>query len=277
MSSPDYTPPNGKEKGGRERFFNNTTAQDFYSKNLWDRPLRSGAMVEGGKTCWTKNEGYIGRKGNAMQTLIIGSSGGIGAALLARGGVGLSRSVDGFDITSEASVCHHLGALSGPFDRIIVATGALEIDGVRPEKSLKSLDSEAMLKQFALNAIGPALVLKHALHLMPRDRVAQFAVLSARVGSIGDNALGGWYGYRAAKAALNQLIHTASIEVVRSHPLAVVSLIHPGTVATSLTSAYSAGHPTVMPAVAAENILRVLDGVTQTGRFWDWQGIEIPW
>ena len=139
-----------------------------------------------------------------MQTLIIGSSGGIGAALLARGGVGLSRSGNGFDITSEASVAHHLGALAGPFDRIIVATGALEIDGARPEKSLKSLDSAAMAAQFSLNAIGPALVLKHALRLMPRDRVAQFAVLSARVGSIGDNALGGWYGYRAAKAALNQ-------------------------------------------------------------------------
>lgn len=212
-----------------------------------------------------------------MQTLIIGSSGGIGAALLARGGVGLSRSGNGFDITSEASVAQHLGALTGPFDRIIVATGALEIDGARPEKSLKSLDSAAMAAQFSLNAIGPALVLKHALRLMPRDRVAQFAVLSARVGSIGDNALGGWYGYRAAKAALNQLIHTASIEVARSHPLAILSLIHPGTVATSLTSGYSAGHPTVLPAVAAENILRVMDGVTQTGRFWDWQGIEIPW
>jgi NAD(P)-dependent dehydrogenase (short-subunit alcohol dehydrogenase family) len=102
-----------------------------------------------------------------MQTLIIGSSGGIGAALLARGGVGLSRSGNGFDITSEASVAHHLGALAGPFDRIIVATGALEIDGARPEKSLKSLDSAAMAAQFSLNAIGPALVLKHALRLMP--------------------------------------------------------------------------------------------------------------
>lgn len=212
-----------------------------------------------------------------MQTLIIGASGGIGAALLARGGVGLSRSHDGFDITSEVSVAHHLGALSGSFDRIIVATGALEIEGLRPEKSLKSLEAGALMAQFSLNAIGPALVLKHALRLMPRDRVAQFAVLSARVGSIGDNALGGWYGYRAAKAALNQLIHTASIEVARSHPLAILSLIHPGTVATSLTSAYAAGHPTVTPTIAADNILRVLDGVTQTGRFWDWQGNEIPW
>ncbi len=212
-----------------------------------------------------------------MQTLIIGSSGGIGAALLARGGVGLSRRQDGLDITSEVSIAHHLGQLSGPFDRIVVATGALEIDGARPEKSLKSLDSGAMMAQFSLNAIGPALVLKHALRLMPRDRVARFAVLSARVGSIGDNALGGWYGYRAAKAALNQLIHTAAIEVARSHPLAIVSLIHPGTVQTALTSTYGAGHPTVAPAIAADNILRVIDGVTETGRFWDWQGIEVPW
>jgi NAD(P)-dependent dehydrogenase (short-subunit alcohol dehydrogenase family) len=149
--------------------------------------------------------------------------------------------------------------------------------GVKPEKSIKSLDAAAMARQFAVNALGPALVVKHALRLLPRDRLAHIAVLSARVGSIGDNALGGWYGYRAAKAALNQLIHTAAIEVARSHPLAILSLIHPGTVATSLTSGYSAGHPTVAPEVAADNILRVLDGVTQTGRFWDWQGIEIPW
>lgn len=212
-----------------------------------------------------------------MQTLIIGSSGGIGAALLARGGIGLSRRKDGLDITSEASIAHHLGTLSGEFDRIIVATGALEIGGARPEKSLKSLEATAMMAQFSLNAIGPALVLKHALRLMPRDRVTRFAVLSARVGSIGDNGLGGWYGYRAAKSALNQLIHTASIEVARSHPLAVISLIHPGTVQTALTSTYGAGHPTVAPAVAADNILRVMDSVTQTGRFWDWQGLEIPW
>lgn len=214
-----------------------------------------------------------------MQTLIIGTSGGIGAALVAQGGVGLSRRGDGLDITDEMSIAHHLGRLQGPFDRIILATGALEIDGARPEKSLRTLESAAMQVQFAVNAMGPILVLKHALRLLPRDRLAHFAVLSARVGSIGDNALGGWYSYRAAKAALNQFIHTAAIEVARSHPLAVLSLIHPGTVATALTASYARGYPTVPPEVAARNILAVIDQLTpaQTGRFWDWQGKEIPW
>lgn len=218
-----------------------------------------------------------------MRTLIIGASGGIGGALVAAAGgeiTEISRQKDGFDITDQASIAAHLGALGGMFDRIVVATGALEIGAEKPEKSLKSLDFTAMSAQFALNAIGPAMVLKHALRLMPRAAPSHFAVLSARVGSIGDNALGGWYGYRAAKSALNQLIHTAAIEVARSHPFAILSLIHPGTVATPLTAAYTnAAHPAVPPAVAAQNILSVMAGLTpaQTGRFWDWQGVEIPW
>ncbi len=218
-----------------------------------------------------------------MRTLIIGASGGIGSALLAAvsGEVtAISRQKDGFDITNQASIAQHLGQLDGTYDRIIVATGALEIGLNKPEKSLKSLDFSAISDQFSLNAIGPVMVLKHALRLMPRDRPAHFAALSARVGSIGDNALGGWYGYRAAKSALNQLIHTASIEVARSHPLAILSLIHPGTVETGLTAAYrNAAHPAVTPAAAAQNILAVMNTLTpaQTGRFWDWQGLEIQW
>jgi NAD(P)-dependent dehydrogenase (short-subunit alcohol dehydrogenase family) len=104
-------------------------------------------------------------------------------------------------------------------------------------------------------------------------------VLSARVGSIGDNGLGGWYSYRAAKAALNQLIHTASIEVARSHPLAVLALLHPGTVQTGLTAAYAAGHPVVTPEVAAGHLLAVLDGLTpaETGGFFDWTGARVAW
>jgi NAD(P)-dependent dehydrogenase (short-subunit alcohol dehydrogenase family) len=220
----------------------------------------------------------------SYQSLVLGASGGIGAALVhalsARGAVtGLSRRDDGLDITDEASIVAALSGLTGPYDLIIVATGALELNGQRPEKTLRALDPAAMAAQFALNAMGPALVLKHALRLMPKDRPARFAALSARVGSIGDNGLGGWYSYRAAKAALNQLIHTAAIEVARSHPQAILTCLHPGTVETALTRAYAAGHPTVSPGQAAANLLSVLDRLTpaQTGGFFDWQGHTIPW
>ncbi|MFN7223770.1 MAG: SDR family NAD(P)-dependent oxidoreductase [Paracoccaceae bacterium] len=217
-----------------------------------------------------------------MRTLVIGSSGGIGAAIHAAAGagaVGLSRSRDGLDLTDEASIVRVMGALDGTFDRIMVTTGALELNGVPPEKSVRALNPDGLAAQFAVNAIGPALVLKHSLRLLPKDRPARFAVLSARVGSIGDNRLGGWYSYRAAKAALNQLIHTAAIEIARSHPLAVVVCLHPGTVATPLTATYAGSHPTVTPDQAAANLLTVLDGLTpaDTGGFFDWQGNVIPW
>lgn len=217
-----------------------------------------------------------------MRTLVIGSSGGIGSAILAaagQGAVGLSRRDHGLDLTDEASIARVLGQVDGTFDRIMVTSGALELNGRAPEKSLKTLDPAALAAQFALNATGPALVLKHALRLLPRDRPARFAALSARVGSIGDNGLGGWYSYRAAKAALNQLIHTAAIEIARSHPQAVVVCLHPGTVATPLTARYAGGHPTVTPAQAAQNLLGVLDSLTpaQSGGFFDWQGKVIPW
>ena len=219
-----------------------------------------------------------------MRSLVIGASGGIGAALVAalahRGEVlGLSRSVDGLDVGDEASIVRTLGALDGTFDLIMVASGALEINGNRPEKSLRALNPAALAEQFAVNAIGPALILKHALRLMPRDRPCQFAALSARVGSIGDNALGGWYSYRAAKAALNQLMHTAAIEVARSHPLAVVSVLHPGTVATGFTKDYVANRVTVTPGQAATNLLAVLDALTpaDTGSFFDATGARILW
>jgi NAD(P)-dependent dehydrogenase (short-subunit alcohol dehydrogenase family) len=219
------------------------------------------------------------------KALVIGASGGIGralvAALAARGDAvtGLSRSGDGLDVTDERSVAAALALLSGPFQTVIVATGALEIGGAAPEKTLRSLDPGALAAQFALNAIGPMLVLKHAHRLLPRDAPARFAVLSARVGSIGDNRLGGWYAYRAAKAALNQLVHTAAIEIARTHPQAVLACLHPGTVATPFTAKYLGTHPAVPPDEAAQNLLAVLDSLTpaQTGGFFDWQGKVVPW
>lgn len=218
------------------------------------------------------------------RTLILGASGGIGGALAkacaARGEdvTALSRSKDGFDITSEDSVAKHLAGL-GPFDRIVVATGALEIDGAEPEKTVKAIRAKAMADQFALNAIGPALVLSHAHSLLPRDRRAVFAVLTARVGSIGDNRLGGWVSYRAAKAAANQILRTAAIELARSHRQAVCVALHPGTVATDFTAKYLGRHPAVPPEDAAQNLLAVMDALTpeDTGRFFDWAGKPVPW
>lgn len=216
------------------------------------------------------------------KALVIGSGGGIGAALVdalsSRGSVTGRARADGLDITDEATVARVLGALAGPYDTVIVATGALAPPGGQPEKALRALDPAQMAQQFAINATGPLLVLKHALRLLPRDGRAVFAVLSARVGSIGDNRLGGWYSYRASKAALNQLVRTAAIEVARTHPRAVLAAIHPGTVETRFTAGYPA-QGKVTPAAAAARILSVLDGLTpdQSGGFLDASGAVVPW
>ncbi|GAA0299224.1 SDR family NAD(P)-dependent oxidoreductase [Rhodovulum strictum] len=219
------------------------------------------------------------------RALVIGASGGIGAALcatLAGRGVSvtaLSRRDHGLDVTDEASIARCLGALTGPFDLILVATGVLNGAGQPPEKALKSLTPNALAHQFAVNAAGPLLVLKHGLRLMPRDRRAVFAALSARVGSIGDNRLGGWYSYRMAKAALNQGLRTAAIELSRTHPRAICAALHPGTVATPFTAAHAARHPTVPPDQAAANLLAVIARLDAraTGGFFDWSGARVPW
>lgn len=219
------------------------------------------------------------------RALIIGASGGIGSALaeaLSRRGIevtGLSRSRDGLDVTDEASVARHLGALEGRFELVLVTTGALEIRGAEPEKTIRELTPSAMADQFALNTIGPAMVLKHAWRLIPRDRRAVIGVLSARVGSIGDNRLGGWYAYRTAKAAVNQIVHSAAIELARSHKQAVCVSLHPGTVRTPFTEKYVGRHPSVPAFEAAQNLLSVTDDLSpaDTGGFFDWAGKEIDW
>ena len=217
------------------------------------------------------------------QALIVGASGGIGRAITAeteRRGYAitrLSRSEDGFDITDAQSVDQHLSGLTGPLELIFVATGALQINGAQPEKALKHIDAVAMADQFAVNATGPALILRHAARLMPRDRRAVFAALSARVGSIGDNRLGGWYSYRAAKAALNQIIHTASIEIARTHPMAIVTALHPGTVATPFTADFVKADKATAPTDAAVNLLDVCENVQDTGGFFDFAGKPIQW
>lgn len=218
------------------------------------------------------------------RVLVIGASGGIGSALSAalesKGFevIRRSRSGDGFDVTDEASVEEGLDGLED-LAGVIVASGALEIDGAEPEKTVKAISAKAMADQFALNTIGPALILKHAPALLRRDGRAILAVLSARVGSIGDNRIGGWISYRAAKAAVNQVVRTAAIELSRTHPEAICVALHPGTVKTAFTEKYLGRHPAVEPAEAAENLLRVIAGLTpeQSGMLFDWAGKEIPW
>ncbi|WP_171234903.1 SDR family NAD(P)-dependent oxidoreductase [Ruegeria sp. HKCCA6837] len=217
--------------------------------------------------------------------LIIGASGGIGAAVcttLESQGVsvtGLSRSMDGFDLTDPDRALPIIDGLSDLFDLILVASGALEIEGAAPEKTIRAVSAKAMMDQFALNAVGPALVLSRAHRLLPRKGRSVVAVLSARVGSIGDNRMGGWISYRAAKAAVNQVVHTSAIELSRTHKQAICVALHPGTVKTAFTQKYLNRHPAVEPEVAAQNLLSVINGLTpeDTGGFFDWAGQPVPW
>lgn len=208
--------------------------------------------------------------------LIIGASGGIGAALAmtAQGNVtALSRAVDGLDVTDPISVDRILGKLDGPFDSIIVAIGVLGT----PEKSLSAIDADAMLNVLRVNAVGPALILRHVPRLLAAG--GRVAVLSARVGSIGDNAIGGWHSYRASKAALNQIVHGGAIELARTNKGSICIALHPGTVATPFTQNYVGRHAAVLPEVAAANLWGVIAGLKpeKTGKFFDFSGKEIPW
>ncbi|WEK03245.1 MAG: SDR family NAD(P)-dependent oxidoreductase [Candidatus Devosia phytovorans] len=222
--------------------------------------------------------------------IVVGASGSIGAALV-RGleksasfsqVTGLSRRNDGFDLLDEASIAataSTVASMALPLRLVIVATGVLHAGDFQPEKTWRQLDLGGLTRAFAVNAIGPALVAKHFLPLLPRQGKAVFAALSAKVGSIGDNHLGGWYSYRASKAALNQLIRTAAIELARSRPDAICLTLHPGTVASTLSAPFSSGHSVVEPDTAAERLLRVVDGVQpkQNGLLINHSGQPLPW
>lgn len=224
--------------------------------------------------------------------IVIGTSGGIGSAIreaLLRSGdyeqvLGYSRSTDpALDLLNESSIrdcAEHVATLSGELRLVFDATGALTLDGVRPEKSWRDLDPDVLARSFAVNAIGPALLMKHFLPLLPKEGRSVFATLSARVGSIGDNRLGGWYAYRASKAALNQLVHTAAVELARKKPEAVCVAMHPGTVRTPLTEGFAkTGLEIQEPDLAAERLLGVLNGLLpeQSGGFFDHLGKPVAW
>lgn len=225
-----------------------------------------------------------------LRAVVLGASGALGAAFVdllradARFAevVALSRSsTPAFSLENEASIqaCAQHVAQGGAVHWVIDATGALEIDGVGPEKRLDALNAPALMRAFEVNAIGPALLMKHFIPLLATDQPAVFATLSARVGSIEDNHKGGWYGYRAAKAARNMLLQTAAIEAHRRRPLAVFAALQPGTVRSRLSQPFVAPDDALAPEASAAQMLRVLDQLRPTGRaqFVDYRGAAIAW
>jgi NAD(P)-dependent dehydrogenase (short-subunit alcohol dehydrogenase family) len=235
---------------------------------------------------------------DAGTAVVIGATGGVGSALLARLRtegrfevvLGASRRPPpddplalALDLEDEASIAAAAERLKGqPSLRLaIVATGVLHGAGLSPEKSYRALDPAALARVFAVNTIGPALVAKHLLPLMARDGRSVFAALSARVGSISDNRLGGWHAYRASKAALNMMIRNLAIEQARSRPQSICVALHPGTVATGLSDPFQKGVPAerlFTPDQSAERLLEVIAGLTpgDTGGFFAWDGAAIP-
>ncbi len=236
-----------------------------------------------------------------LRVVIIGAGGAIGAALvqsylqleplaqvLACSRQPLPQSpgaadwmpLDLLDERSIAAAAAH-AATSGPVDRILICSGLLHDAERRPEKSLRELDAAWLQRNFAINSIGPALVLKHFLPLLRRDERAVCAALSARVGSIGDNRLGGWYSYRASKAALNMLIATAAIELKRTHPKALLIGLHPGTVDSPLSAPYQTNlreGQLQTPLQAAAQLLQVVESADAalSGRCLAWDGSVVP-
>ncbi len=225
--------------------------------------------------------------------VVFGASGGIGAAVAeALEASGAFKAVHRFarslpedahlDLHDEATLAAAAARVAkGPAPTLIfVATGVLH-DGQAPERSYRAMTAEHLLRDYRVNTVGPALVAKAVLPLMPRDRRTVFAALSARVGSIGDNRLGGWHAYRASKAGLNMILRNLAIELARSHPQMVVAGLHPGTVDTGLSAPFQKGvaaQKLFTPAYSAERMLAVLDGLTpgDSGGVFAWDGARIP-
>lgn len=187
-----------------------------------------------------------------------------------------------FDLEDEASIAAACAAIGGPLDMVLIATGRLtRADGTGPEKSYRALSADGMAELFAVNTIGPALIAKHTLPLLRRDGRVVLAALSARVGSISDNRLGGWHAYRASKAALNMLMKNLALELARTHPQAIAVTLHPGTVDTGLSAPFQRGvaeGKLFTPAYSAEAMLGVLDGLTpaDSGGLYAWDGARVP-
>jgi len=229
--------------------------------------------------------------------LVVGG-GGIGRALTARlGAVAPQLAVHlatrspihpaelALDLCDDASLARLRAVAEAqwrPLRLVINTAGVLHGPGLQPEKRLASVSRAQLLDSFAVNAFGPVLLAQALAEAIASDGPSHFASLSARVGSIGDNQLGGWYSYRAAKAAQNQLLKTLAIEWRRRRPQCCVSLLHPGTTATTLSEPFRSGVPPsrlFSPDQAAAYLLAVLQslGPEQSGGFWAWDGSAIPW
>lgn len=223
------------------------------------------------------------------RALVIGASGATGAGFMAllkqdercSEVVALHRkSEPRLDLLDEASIANAAAVLKNqlPFHLIICASGLLHDEILMPEKKLSDLRAENLLKSFAVNAIGPALVLRYFSPLMSSE-CSRVVFLSAKVGSIGDNRLGGWYGYRASKAALNMLVKTASIELKRTAPNTIVIALHPGTVNSKLSKPFG-GETKGRPAdLACREMLQTIDALEarQSGQFLSYNAEVLPW
>lgn len=236
------------------------------------------------------DSGSLESFGPAYRAVVVGATGGIGEAIASRLSqdpncaevIALGRRTAlAIDLEDEASIAHAAEQVGkdGPVHLVFDATGILHEDALQPEKALKSIDADAMARVFAINAIGPALLMKHFHRLTPRNSKSVIASLSARVGSISDNRAGGWYAYRASKAALNMIWKTAAIEVSRLKPHAVCIVMHPGTVATSLSGPFAGSRPVDQPEIAARQLLSVIDAcdTSDNGSFLAYDGTKIPW
>lgn len=186
-----------------------------------------------------------------------------------------------FDYRNESTIEQGASEIETPLNLIIIATGILhDAEGLSPEKALKETSLERYEKNFLINTIGPALIAKHFVSLLPKDQPSLFAAISARVGSISDNQLGGWHAYRASKAALNMLLKNIAIETARTHKQAAVIGLHPGTVDTSLSKPFQKGvkHTLFTPEQSANYLLDVLKRrtIADSGKCFAWDGAEIP-
>jgi len=232
---------------------------------------------------------------------VLGASGGIGAALVdrlaeagyekvyagtrvPRGGAAPNVLPFRFDLLDESSLAEAADriAADGPLHLVVVATGMLHSEGIGPEKSARQIDAAAMTEVFAVNTIGPALAAKYFLPLLARDRRAVIAFLSARVGSIGDNRLGGWHSYRASKAALNALVRCFAIELASRNPKAIAVALHPGTVDTPLSKPFQRNVPAgrlFAPEDSARHLLAVIERLTpaESGGLFAWDGSPIEY
>lgn len=235
------------------------------------------------------------------EVAVIGASGGIGGAfvelLAGDERVGMLHAFSrtpmhprtdrmqchGMDVTDEESVRRGAAAVGSPLDLVVVCSGILhQQERVRPEKTMRELSAASMLEVFAVNSVAPAILAKHFLPLLRRDAKSVFAALSARVGSIQDNRLGGWATYRASKAALNMLIKTLAIEQSRANPHSIVVALHPGTVDTALSRPFTGRVPAsrlFTPQQSAGCLLEVMNGLTanDSGGFFAWDGSVIDY